>query len=94
MRARVDGDAVHAGGVRNIADQRIVVGVHHLHMRTARDVEPMRAGIDREVVPASISAKSHAMRDRVRGGKRGGGRSESDRHGEQEAHVRAELRLR
>ena len=65
MRRQIECDAMHAERIRNIADERIVVGIHHLHVRAARQIQPMCARIDRQIVPPALGAELRAMRDAV-----------------------------
>src|SRR6185436_1633125 len=78
VELRRDGDAVNARGIRNVADDRVLVDVDDDDVGGVGDVEPPRRRVHRQVVPAAFSADFDLVQDVVTGRRGDGHESESE----------------
>ena len=52
-----------AESIGDVADDGILVEINDCHMRAARHVQPMRGGIDGEIIPATLAGQRNAGDD-------------------------------
>ena len=61
MKIRGQGNPMHPRRVRNVAHDRIAVGIDDHHMGAVGHVEPMSGRVDGEIVPATIATNRNLL---------------------------------
>ncbi len=63
---RGDRDTVHAGRVGNVADDLVGLRVDYDDVRRVADIQPMRRGVDRQIVPSAFAADRNLLGKMIR----------------------------